>query len=358
VLELERARVPFPWHGERLASVAVAGLGICVVGAGRYPSPDETSGYRGERSRLGERIIMREAGQMPADVEYSRLVVPVRGGSMVVGTWGEPYAPPVVALPGLVDSHLVWSSVGRIAGRYSRFIATDLRGRAGSAQLPGPWGVRQHASDVIALLDTLGIERGALLGYSMGGFLALAIHQLHPDRVSGVVLVDGGLPPARARERDDDISRAVRKAVTAELGTVFPSRRAYREFRRRQLPPSVTWTNLLSEAADYELLAMADGYRMAGSLTAIMADIEYISGPEPEEALRALSVPAVLLRAPRGLPPRESGLYSADTTRYWTHEVPLLSAVDVHGEDHASILLSAAGIEAVTAATMSLVAPG
>ena len=47
---------------------------------------------------------------------------------------------------------------------------------------------------MIAVLDALGLERALVVGHSLGAYIASALAAAHPDRVAGLVLVDGGLP--------------------------------------------------------------------------------------------------------------------------------------------------------------------
>ena len=64
------------------------------------------------------------------------------------------------------------------------------RGLAPSS-VDGPFTVEQHAADAISVLDTCGVGRAVILGHSWGAHLALHLAVAHPDRVTGLVLVDG-----------------------------------------------------------------------------------------------------------------------------------------------------------------------
>jgi pimeloyl-ACP methyl ester carboxylesterase len=55
----------------------------------------------------------------------------------------------------------------------------------------GPFTIEQHVADAVAVLDTLQIGRAVVLGHSWGGHLALQFALAHPDRVAGLVIVDG-----------------------------------------------------------------------------------------------------------------------------------------------------------------------
>ncbi|RAE72064.1 alpha/beta hydrolase, partial [Burkholderia multivorans] len=90
-----------------------------------------------------------------------------------------------------------------------RIIGPDLRGRADSRLLPGPFGMRVHAEDVLTAIETFS-DSGTvtLVGHSMGGFVAMTLAGLPAAlgaddtttdteatvRFRGPVLIDGGLP--------------------------------------------------------------------------------------------------------------------------------------------------------------------
>jgi 3-oxoadipate enol-lactonase len=71
-----------------------------------------------------------------------------------------------------------------------RVVRCDLQG---FGRTPAPDGPYNNADDVIALLDTLGIARAALIGSSYGGRTALQIAARRPERVSAMVLLCPGL---------------------------------------------------------------------------------------------------------------------------------------------------------------------
>lgn len=94
---------------------------------------------------------------------------------------------PVVLLHGFaVQSDLNWRLPGiiRSLARDFQVIAPDLRGhgRSGKPHDPGRYGI-EMAEDVVRLLDHLGIERAHVAGYSLGGFVALKLATLHPERM-------------------------------------------------------------------------------------------------------------------------------------------------------------------------------
>lgn len=92
-----------------------------------------------------------------------------------------------------------------------RLIAPDLRGFGDSSEAAAPDAMEAHASDLVALLDALAIDRAVVVGLSMGGYVALAMAERHRDRLAGLVLMD-----TRAGADDAD-GRAGRDAAIATI---------------------------------------------------------------------------------------------------------------------------------------------
>jgi 3-oxoadipate enol-lactonase len=71
-----------------------------------------------------------------------------------------------------------------------RFIAPDLRGFGNTPLGDEPASMDTYARDVFALMDGLEIDSATIAGFSMGGYVALAMHRLAPLRFQGLVLAD------------------------------------------------------------------------------------------------------------------------------------------------------------------------
>jgi 3-oxoadipate enol-lactonase len=96
--------------------------------------------------------------------------------------------PPLLLVHGLmVSGDMFEPVVDQFATRH-RVIVPDLRGHARSRALPPPYTVRQLAADLSALLDHLGIESAAVLGYSQGGAVAQQLALDHPHQCSRLIL--------------------------------------------------------------------------------------------------------------------------------------------------------------------------
>lgn len=120
--------------------------------------------------------------------------VPVRGGELAAEVLPGS-SEPVLAVHGISSTRRLWSWL-RAEAPDLTLVAPDLRGRGDSLHLQGPSSVRQHADDLVAVLDALGLDAVHVCGMSMGGFVAVDLALRFPDRVRSLVLVDGGFPMA------------------------------------------------------------------------------------------------------------------------------------------------------------------
>src|ERR1700745_3983457 len=76
---------------------------------------------------------------------------------------------PLLLLHGWPEFLLTWEPVmTRLAGRF-QLIAPDLRGFGDSDKPAGPFGPQDHAADMLALLDALGIRQAGIVGHDVGG---------------------------------------------------------------------------------------------------------------------------------------------------------------------------------------------
>ena len=87
-------------------------------------------------------------------------------------------------------------SVEALASRY-RVVTWDERGHGETVSRPEPFTYWDLARDCLGLLDHLGIERAVVGGMSQGGFIALRLALIAPERVRGLVLLDTQAGPER-----------------------------------------------------------------------------------------------------------------------------------------------------------------
>lgn len=120
-------------------------------------------------------------------------VIEVNGTRLYCEVTGADDAPAVVFLHGFSLDTRTWNGqVDAFSERY-RVVRYDLRGFGRSA-VPEEGVTYQHQEDLRALLDTLAIDRTAVIGQSFGGAVALDFALQHPQRVSALVTVGAVMP--------------------------------------------------------------------------------------------------------------------------------------------------------------------
>ncbi|MBG6054889.1 pimeloyl-ACP methyl ester carboxylesterase [Salinibacterium sp. CAN_S4] len=282
--------------------------------------------------------------------------IAVDGGRLAVAEWGPADAHPLVVIHGITGSHKSWAAVAE-AMPDTRIIAPDLRGRGASSELPGPWGMTQHALDVVAVIDALGLDRVPLVGHSMGGFVANVTAHRHPDRVSGVLLVDGGLTlPLPHGLTLGNAAQALSPSID-RLSLTFSSREAYRAFASTHPAIQEAWTPMIEAYVDYDLVGEPPVMHSRTSIDAMRRDaIDFYGSPDVVDAVAAIRQGTTMLVAPRGPRNDDVPLYSASALGRWLAELPALEVVTVSDVNHYTIVMDAAGAAVVAEFARDLLA--
>jgi pimeloyl-ACP methyl ester carboxylesterase len=282
-----------------------------------------------------------------------RVDVPVTGGSLAVNRLGgAPDAPVVLAIHGITSTSQTWIAVAETLGSRATLAAVDLRGRGRSNELPAPFGLTAHVTDMVALLDTLGLDQTVVVGHSLGAYVAAALADAHPERVQQLVLVDGGLtvPGARNAEADaEQFLRAFLGAALARLQMTFPDREAYRAWWSEH--PAVAGSDIaaghLAVYADYDLIGPLGAMRSSVNPECVAPDGR---GVIAAASAGELTVPAVLLCAPRGLAGEPNPMQPLPVVEAWAAADPERRRGQlVPNTNHYSIVLGRHGAGSVAA---------
>ncbi len=278
-----------------------------------------------------------------------RRTAPVAGGELTYGEWrADAPGTPVLAIHGITSSHLAWPFVAdRLEG--VRVVAPDLRGRAGSNGLPGPFGLRVHADDMAAVLDAAGIDRAVVVGHSMGAFVAVRFAELLPERVESLVLVDGGLPiPPPAGMTPEEAAAATLGPALERLSMTFESVEVYREFWRKHPGIGPYWSDEIESYVDYDLVGEAPELRASANPEAIAENSLQLDGTDDyAAALMALETPIAFVRAPRGLFDQPEALYAPETVDAWRDQLHDATFVEAEGVNHYTVIMGDHGAEQV-----------
>lgn len=136
-----------------------------------------------------------------------------------VGIWYEAHGegPAILLSHGYAATCRMWDGqIERLHDRY-RLIVWDMRGH-GQSDAPGDpsaYSAAATVADMAALLDACEAHEAVIGGLSLGGYMSLAFHRQHPDRVRALMLFDTGPGfrndgargawNARARHRADEL---------------------------------------------------------------------------------------------------------------------------------------------------------
>lgn len=111
---------------------------------------------------------------------------------------------PLLLLHGWPEFWLSWEPVmTRLADRFTLY-APDLRGFGDSDKPEGPHGPEQHAADMLALMDALGLERAGVVGHDVGGGSMQPMARAAPERISGLFFFDFVYPGIGPRMAEPD----------------------------------------------------------------------------------------------------------------------------------------------------------
>lgn len=230
----------------------------------------------------------------------------VEGLDLAWGLWPG-RARPVIALHGVTATYASFVGVAeQLAGRRP-LLGLDLRGR-GDSDKPegGPYGMERHARDVAAAIAAFDLGPSLIVGHSMGAFVAAALAAAYPALVSGVVLVDGGLPlePPPGIEPAAMLDTLLGPQM-ARLRTSFAGLDAYLDHWRAMAPfQGDRWNAWVERYLDYDLGPTASGWRPKASEAAVRADFaDLLDTGRLRRRLAEVKVPTLLLRAGEGFDP-------------------------------------------------------
>jgi pimeloyl-ACP methyl ester carboxylesterase len=128
-------------------------------------------------------LTLPEPPPMPAARESG--FAPVNGIRMYYAVYGE--GTPILLIHGGLSNADVWANqVPALVAAGHEVIVADSRGHGRSTRTAEPFGYDLMASDYLALLDYLKVDKVGLVGWSDGGIIGLDIAMHHPERLTGL----------------------------------------------------------------------------------------------------------------------------------------------------------------------------
>ena len=224
-----------------------------------------------------------------------------------------------------------------VSGDPWRFIASDLRGRGASKEIAvGEGGIPEHARDLLALMDREGLERVVLVGHSMGAMIGVYLAAHHPERLQGLVLIDGG------SDVTDEIDALLDPSIERLEGT-YSSREAYLEYMKSQAVFEDRWDEHLERyfAGDVQPGDEGRWYPRA-DLETVKRDRAEIHGFSLSELWPRVWCATLILLSTVGLASPEEGFILPPDDAYRMQQViPDSALVEVEDTNHYDILYSA-----------------
>jgi pimeloyl-ACP methyl ester carboxylesterase len=275
-----------------------------------------------------------------------RFLVPVLGGDLAVFQYGDGSGTPVLLIHGVTSSNRAFQLFAdSLIARGKAPFAVDLRGRGDSNNLQAPFGMKQHAQDMAAVIDHFGWNKPDVIGHSMGGFVAAALVGLFADKVGEVIFADGGVPlPMPPGMTVEQIMPFVLGPAMTRLAMEFENNDAYRDYWKPQPAFVKGWSSVLDEYVDYDLR----GKKASTNPQAVEADSRDLFGDDLiVKSLQGLTKPAIFIKAERGLQNEEGGLYPMPVLDAVLPAYPMLKLEFLADCNHYDMFLEQSGAEKV-----------
>lgn len=228
--------------------------------------------------------------------------------------------PTVILLHGFPLSRAIWDSQVRGLQGSFRVVTPDLPGLGLSPALPdgGEPSMTAMAREVLALMDRLGVQKAAVAGHSMGGYVALALWKLAPERVSGLAMVASQAHP-------DSPEAAQGRHATAERVMKDGSGVVAAAMGPRLFAPGMGPENPLYQAAT-SIMAQSDPAAVRYCLLAMASREDF------RQHMTQVSVPTLILTGELDV------IIPADRGQTMVDAVPGAELVTLSGTGHMPML--------------------
>jgi pimeloyl-ACP methyl ester carboxylesterase len=290
--------------------------------------------------------------------------VPVAGGALTVARAGPPPdagQTVVLLLHGMTSGHMAYRTVARelLSDAPSiSVLAPDMRGRGRSAQLPEPYGIAAHVSDLVAALDHAGAGRALVVGHSMGSNIAARFAEHYPERVAGVVLLDSGLPILSEQGAPEDAEEDEPHGLLDRLERTFATVDDYVAYWRSHPALKGAWDEDIEAYVQSDYVEDKDGVHCVVAMAAVLTDLANLTfDGVTQTSVTRLRTPVRLMRAERGLFDDDPLIPMPELQEFLRHN-PHVSVEMVPDVNHYTLLMGGGHGPRRVAATLAELAAG
>ena len=207
----------------------------------------------------------------------------LKTGDLQLEYWDEGDGLPIVFIHGVATAGDLWVADLADLARDARLIVYNRRGYGRSSASPRDW--REHAPDVIQLVEMLSAYPAMLIGYSGGAMIALDVVLRRPDLVSKLILLDPAF----------NLKRCLTLGLLRTLATVRWLRRLGRDRRAAEC-----WLRYVSSystgGSAFESKASATRReQLLANAPGVFADLDSSGGSIDEDRLRNVTAPVTII---------------------------------------------------------------
>jgi 3-oxoadipate enol-lactonase len=202
--------------------------------------------------------------------------------SLFFTSHGDQANPSLILIHGFPMDHTMWSSQIKHLEKNFHVIAYDLRGM-GQSKSKDPFAMMEsHVDDLIALTTHLRIQKAHIVGFSMGGYLALRAMERNPALFSSLILID------TQSAADSNEAKLKRFAAMNKIKTSGQSAYA-KEFLKGSLSPQNAESNPT-------LVNQLEKMIMTNSTEGVLSGLfALISRTDTTESLSKIQVPTLIM---------------------------------------------------------------
>lgn len=240
---------------------------------------------------------------------------------------------PLICIPSLAGHKGTFDNLAKRLSPDYHLYALDLRGRGDSDKPEDGYGFAYHTRDILAFVDTLGIDTFGIIGHSYGATVGVYLASIRPLRVNCLVMIDGGADPK------EEVLEAMRPALR-RLGEDYPSMQAYLE-SMKEIPYYHPWNKALEQYLREDVDHLLDGSVCPkASQEAIERDLDIHFYYSMCVHFPTLQCPTMFIRPRKGLLGDRAHILDEREAAAFVNWIPNCWRVDLPDVNHYTMILS------------------